>query len=238
MRKSVPRIVVVAMGISGWVWTSAAELPPPDLRALAQANNQFALELYGQVKNKPGNVFLSPYSISTALAMTYAGAREDTAQQMAHTLHFSLEGDTLHAAFAALQQRMEAIQKAGQVQLAVANSLWPEKSHVFLQSYLDSAKTYYGVTITPLDFVNAADRARQTINTWIEDRTRNKIKDMISSLDPTTRMVLVNAIYFKGNWLLQFTKEATQDQPFYLTSDKTVNAPLMAFRLKPGVAMP
>ncbi len=232
MKTPIKRIVAVLLGGGSWAWAAAADLPVPDPQSLAQANNQFALDLYGQVKNAPGNIFLSPYSLSTALAMTYAGARENTARQMAHTLHFGMEGNKLHAAFAALQDRMAAIQKTGQVQLAVANSLWPEESRVFLQPYLDLAKTYYGVAITPLDYRNAPEAARLTINAWVEDRTRNRIKDIITSLKPDTRMVLVNAIYFKGNWLSQFSKEATQDQPFHLAADKTVSAPLMTFKQK------
>lgn len=210
----------------------------PEERVLAQANNEFTLDLYHQVRNRAGNIFLSPYSISTAIAMTYAGARENTARQMAHTLHFSLHGDKLHAAFASLRHRMEAIQIAGHGQILVANSLWPEKSHVFLQPYLDLAKTCYGVTIAPLDYRNHAEKARRTINAWIEDRTKNTIKGMISSVDPQARMVLANAIYFKGDWLRKFSKRATEDQPFYIATDKMVTAPLMTFRPGGGVQMP
>jgi len=239
MKKSFLKTAMMVLGLmSIGARTALAEPPEPDLTALARANNRFAVELYGRLRGEPGNTFLSPYSISTALAMTYAGARENTARQMADALHFDLEGDRLHAAFSGLQRRMDAIQEGGQVQLAVANSLWPEQSHVFLPAYPELAKTYYGVSITPLDYRNAAEAARRTINVWIEDRTRNKIRDMISDLDPLTRMVLVNAIYFKGNWLVPFTKEATEDQPFYTASGETVQAPLMTFQAKPGAETP
>ena len=197
--------------------------------ALADANNAFALDLYGQVRAQDGNLFLSPYSISTALAMTYGGARGETAVQMAKALRFNLPQDKLHPAFAAMDAGIANIQNKGKVKLAVANSLWPQKKFAFLPGYIDLCRKHYGATITPLDYVNAAEPARKTINAWVEDKTNKKITDLIAPgvLGELTRMVLVNAIYFKADWASQFKAEATQKQPFHVSVSQTVETPLM-----------
>jgi len=205
---------------------------------LADSNNVFALDLYGQLRTEDGNLFLSPYSISTALAMTYGGARGETAAQMAKALHFDLPQDKLHPAFAAMEADIAAIQKKGKIKLAVANSLWPQKKFPFLPDYLGLCKEHYGATITPLDYANAPEPARKTINAWVEDKTNNKITDLIAPgvLDAMTRLVLVNAIYFKGDWANPFKADATQKQPFHVTAAKTVEAPLMHQKKEFGYA--
>jgi serine protease inhibitor len=192
-------------------------------------NTAFACDLFGQLRSQPGNLFLSPYSISTALAMAYGGARGDTASQMASALHFSLPPEQLHPAFADLQKGLNAVQQKGQVKLAVANSLWPQKGYEFLPAYLALCEKQYGVTIQPVDFVHETETARKTINTWVEKMTNDKIRDLFQPgvLDPLTRMVLVNAIYFKGDWDKPFSKGLTQTAPFHLSPNQTVDAPLM-----------
>jgi serpin B len=198
--------------------------------AVVKGNTDFALDLYRELKDTKGNLFFSPYSISTALAMTYAGARENTARQMADVLHFPSGQNKVHPAFGQLETLLNEIQAQGDIQLNAANSLWPQQGYPFLEEYLDLVKKHYGVVITPLDYQKAAEKARKIINQWVEEKTKDKIKNLIQPgvLDAVTRLVLVNAIYFKGNWASQFDEKRTKDDTFYLLSGKTVQTPLMA----------
>lgn len=200
-----------------------------DMQTAVTGNTAFACDLYGKLKAQEGNLFLSPYSISTALAMTYGGARGNTEAQMAKALNFGLPQDELHPVFAGLQDGLNAVQQKGKVKLAVANSLWPQKGYTFLPAYLDLCKKNYSVTITPVDFAGATEQARTTINDWVENKTEKKIQELFKPgvLSGDTRLVLVNAIYFKGNWVTQFDKRATTPQPFHLAAGKDVEAPLM-----------
>lgn len=205
----------------------ASILPAADAGRLTTGNTAFALDLYGRLRKEEGNLFCSPYSISTALAMTYGGARGATAEQMAMALHFELPQEALHPAFAAMERGIADIEKKGKVKIAVANSLWPQKKFALLPEFLTLCQKNYGAEITPLDFAGSPDKARNTINRWVEDKTNKKITDLIQSLDSLTRLVLVNAIYFKGDWANQFKSELTQKQPFYVSPDKTSEASLM-----------
>jgi serpin B len=148
---------------------------------------------------------------------------------MSAALHFALDRAQLHPAFAALQAKLNKIQKSGQVQLNVANTLWPHKKHPFLADYLDLTKRCYGVEITPMDYEHAADAAAATINKWVEEKTHDKIKNIIppGALNAMTRLVLVNAIYFKGKWMYQFRTVVTTLAPFHLISGGKVKASMM-----------
>ncbi len=217
--------LVLAMG-----WAAAAGAGEPDVRALVQGNSAFAMELYAQLKTQDGNLFFSPYSLSSALGMTYAGARGNTAAEMKGALHFTGGHQGTHPAFAALQDRLNQVQDAGHVELAVANSLWPHKSYPFLPEYLALVKIRYDAEITPLDFAADTEGARQTINRWVEGKTRDKIQDLIApgNLDPLTRLVLVNAIYFKGKWANSFKPERTAPGDFFVSPDAAVKIPMMS----------
>ncbi len=199
--------------------------------AVVDGNTAFALDLYQQIRSEPGNLFLSPYSISTALAMTYAGARGETEQQMARALHFTLSQSDLHPAFADLQTSLQAAQSSDTVQLSVANSLWPAKGLSLKPDFLAGVERDYQTRLTPLDY-RQAEVARQTINRWVEEQTRDKIKDLIQPgmLGADTVLVLANAIYFKGRWLHEFKPKNTLVQPFHLTSRDTVNTSMMQER--------
>ncbi|NTW38030.1 MAG: serpin family protein [Syntrophobacteraceae bacterium] len=192
-------------------------------------NTAFALQLYRKLGSTEDNLFLSPFSISTALAMTYAGARGNTAKEMAEALHFSLEGEELHSTFAALKRNLLELERKAGVRLKVANALWPQKGYPFLREYLGLVERYYGTTATPVDYARATEQARQTINQWVERETEQKIKDLIPSgiLNPLTRLVLTNGIYFKGDWASQFKKSATHDAPFYGSRGSSINVPMM-----------
>lgn len=200
-----------------------------DVQSIVRDNSAFAIDLYKQLRSIKGNLFLSPYSISVALAMTYAGARGNTQVQMEKTLKFSLDQEKLHPAFAELQTGLNEMQKEGNFELNIANSLWPQHDYKFLDEYLYLTKEHYGISIKPVDYVNAREAARKQINAWVEDKTKDKIKDMLQPMDlnELTRLVLVNAIYFKGDWAYQFDPARTQDAPFYVSLLKTVQAPMM-----------
>jgi serpin B len=200
-----------------------------DTREVVAGDTAFATDLYAKLRTEKGNLFFSPYSISTALAMTLAGARGETAQQMATVLHLAGPTETLNPAFAALEAELNAIQKKGQVRLSVANSLWPQKGHPFLPEYVDLLKHFYGVSVTPLDYAKAPEAARKTINDWVEQKTNRKITDLIKDgvLSSLTRLVLVNAIYFKGNWTSQFDPKQTMEEPFHIAPDKDAKCSLM-----------
>jgi serpin B len=193
-------------------------------------NNKFALELYAKLQNQQGNIFLSPYSISTALAMAYAGARGQTEKQMADALCFStMSSKQLHEEFGRLIRKLNAAGEKGGFELVVANAIWGQKGYNFLPEYLALVKTEYDGDLQQVDFTTQAEAARKTINDWVENKTKDKIIELIKPgmLDSTTRLVLTNAIYFKGKWANQFKSVQTKDSPFTLLGGQKVNVPMM-----------
>ena len=199
---------------------------------VVRSNTRFAIDLYRKLKTDEGNLFFSPYSISTALAMAYGGARGDTAVQMADVLQFTLENGQLHSAFAEIQSKLDAIQKQKKVELSVANSLWPADEHPFLTEYLELVRKYYRTEITPLDFEGAPEDARKKINSWAEEKTNGRIQEIIPKtqppfLEPLTRLVLANAIYFMGEWISRFEESDTAPMLFHLGDDGMAVVPMM-----------
>lgn len=202
---------------------------PTDLGMVVEGNNCFALDLYAKLRVKKGNLFVSPYSISTALAMTYAGAAGDTEIQMAKVLQFELPQDRLHRAMGSLVSDLNKAGEKGDFQLVVANALWAQKDYVFLKEYLDLVQTSYTAGLNHVDYAKDTEKARQTINAWVEDKTNDKIKELIKPniLDTLTRLVLTNAIYFKGAWVSPFDKGRTRDDPFTLIDGEKIDVPMM-----------
>lgn len=206
---------------------------PEDLAALVRGNSDFAFDLYRSVRSDGENLFFSPHSISAALAMTYAGARGDTERAMAGTLRFGLPDARLHGAFNALDQALagRASPGGGEVgcQLCIANSLWAQRGHPFLSSFLDTLGANYGAGVRPCDFVADAETSRQRINEWVEGETRGRIVDLVPSgvLNGLTRMVLVNAIYFKGSWAREFPAGATSPDAFHGLDGREARVPFM-----------
>ena len=186
--------------------------------------NQLAIDLYQQAAKDEGNLFLSPYSISTALAMVYGGARGETETQMNKTLHLGGQGAT-HPAFSNLRKKLNGIQEKGNVQLSIANSLWPQVDYPFLPDYLGMTKEFYGVDIEPVDFKTDPEAARLRINNWVAAKTADKIKDLLSegTVTTQTRLVLANAVYFKGNWETEFVPGFSPgSMTFKITENETV----------------
>jgi serpin B len=206
------------------------DAPPGDVAALAKGNSRFAVELYDRLRKEPGkNLFLSPHSISTALGMTYAGARGQTQKEMARVLHFGLGQDRLHPAFAELARQLEKAGKVRGCRLEFANALWGQAGHPFLGEFVDLTREHYGAGLMDVDFVRATEPARQAINLWVDGRTQGRIKDLLPKgvLTVDTRLVLTNAVYFLGCWEKPFPKQQTRPQPFDLAAGGKIDVPMM-----------
>jgi serpin B len=194
--------------------------------AIVDGNNGFAFDVYAlKAANEKSNVFLSPFSASAALAMTYEGARGNTATQMMHALRFVENKKTLHQEFSAL---MKSLQTRDSV-LLISNALWGQDNYAFEEEFLSTTKKYYGSGLLPLDFINQSNESRLVINNAVEQQTKNKIKDLLpeGSIGGVTRLVLTNAIYFKASWAKKFDEKLTKSEDFFLTKDKPVKAPFM-----------
>jgi serpin B len=204
-------------------------VPRADLDALVDGNSTFAFDLYQALRDTDGNLFFSPYSISAALAMTFAGARGETERQMAETLHFTLPQDRLHPSFNALDLELVG-EDQGEFKLHIANSIWGQIGYSFLTEFLDLLARNYGAGLRLLDFENESEASRQVINNWVSDQTEEKIKDLIpqGGITPNTSLVLANAIYFDADWLHPFEKAKTHDGQFNTLGGGTVTVPMMA----------
>lgn len=205
---------------------------PEDVAQVVEGNTEFAFKLYQSLAGSPEfngkNLFYSPFSISSALAMTYAGARGETERQMADVLGFDVSQEQLHAAFNLLDQKLTGNQK---FDLEIASSLWGQDGFPFKQEFLDLLASNYGAGMRLVDYSGPSSReaARQAINDWVEEATKERIRDVVPEdfLDELTRLVLANAIYFKADWLYKFPKGATSDRPFHLLDGNEVSVPTM-----------
>ncbi|MFZ4522111.1 MAG: serpin family protein [Bacteroidales bacterium] len=198
--------------------------------AIVEGNNQFAFRFFREMSKTSGeNQFYSPFSISTALAMTYAGARHETENQMGKIMGFQ-SGPGFHKGFRQLLNNLDKGMK-GSIKLTIANGLWAQKDYKFLESNFDLVKTYYHAELKSVDFTDTPERAKTLgeINSWVEEKTNGKIQDILAPGDLTnfTRLVLVNAIYFYGEWAQPFMKEATVVKPFSTPDGTQTNVPFM-----------
>jgi serpin B len=217
----------------------------------AKATNELGVDLHRQLATADGNLCISPYSIDSALAMTFAGADGETRSEMARVLHFPNGGD-VPASFSALQQSLEQMsaktaevvresKKFGgpsePITLNIANRLFAQKGYHFREAFLSLVKQNFGGAFEPLDFVANPAAATQRINKWVSDQTRDRIRDLIPSgaLDNTTRLVLANALYLKAPWANEFSQNATQTEPFFVRGSP-VNVPMMRKTAKFGYA--
>ena len=206
-----------------------------DLAVLVDGNGAFAFDLYQALRERDGNLFYSPHSISLALAMTYAGAGGQTASQMADTLRFSLPQDRLHPAFNALDlelaSRGEGTQDRGgeRFRLNIINAVWAQQGREFQEAFLDVLAESYGAGVKAADFIATPEETRIAINDWVAESTEDRIKDLIPPevITPLTRMVLTNAIYFNASWASSFGEAATRPRPFHLLDGGSVEVPMM-----------
>ncbi|QTA88258.1 serpin family protein [Desulfonema magnum] len=216
--------------------TVLSDLSKADIPELVSGSTAFALDLYHAISHRNENLFCSPYSISLILAMVYAGTRNETEQQLAETLYFTLPQKRLHAAFNALDIELTCRSETsksgnrGGFSLNITNSLWGQTGHAFLPSYLDILAENYGAGMNLLDFQNAPESARVVMNNWISNETEDKIKDLIprGAVAKDTHLVLSNAIYFNAAWLLPFREKDTEDGLFRLPDGTRVSVPMMS----------
>lgn len=209
--------------------------PSNELAELVSGNTMFAFDLYRQIREGSQNLFFSPYSISIALAMTYAGARDDTAREMAGAMQFYLPQGSLHPAFNYVDQLLAsrgegAEGKDGEgFRLNVVNAMWGQKGYSFMSDYLDVLARNYGAGLRVLDFRTQPEPSRETINRWVEEQTESRIRDLIpqGAIDSMTRLVLTNAVYFNAAWQSQFDEDATAPGTFYLADGGQVTVPMM-----------
>ncbi|XP_035981455.1 leukocyte elastase inhibitor A [Fundulus heteroclitus] len=194
-------------------------MAPPS--SLSKANTTFSLALLRKLSedSKTANIFFSPFSISSALAMVMLGARGNTATQISECLKTQDRPDDFHTLFAKLLSKLN---KAGTpFVLSVANRLFVEQTYHFIQEFLTQTRTYYNSELEPLDFRTSWEEARVKINSWVEEQTQGRIKDMVAkgTVNEMTRMVLVNAIYFKGTWDKAFPRCSTYGAEFRLNKN-------------------
>jgi serpin B len=219
-------------------WTAATHAQDTETTDLVAGNTAFALDLYNELRQvNEGNLLVSPYSISLALAMTFAGAAGETADQMAGTLHFDLDQDDLPAAFRDLSDDLVDRGNAEEDEdegtpargLSIANSLWGEETYPFKESFMDDLEDDYGAGLNLVDFINEPDDARDEINDWVADNTNDRIKDIVpeGAITDDTRLVLANAIWFSGAWATAFDPDNTEDAAFTLLSGDAVDVPFM-----------
>lgn len=197
--------------------------------SVPDANNRFSASLYRELAagDATGNIFFSPFSISSALAITYEGARGTTADEIRSVFFFPANQTVMREGYAAENAAINA-GDAGYT-LSTANALWAEKTYSFLPAYTATAQEYYGANTTNLDFVNQPEASRKTINSWVAGQTNDKILDLLpeGSIDALTRLVITNAVYFKGTWKMQFDANQTADAPFTTPSGSQVTVKMM-----------
>ncbi len=210
----------------------------------AKATNELAVDLNRQLATGDGNLCLSPYSIQSALAMTYAGADGETRTEMARVLHFPTNDGGVPASFFALQRSLQEMsaktaelvkqsKKFGgpsePITLHIANRLFAQNGYKFREAFLSLVKQNFGGAFEPVDFIADPAAATQRINKWVADQTRDRIRDLIpgGALDKTTRLVLANALYLKAPWASEFSQNATQPEPFFVHGGAPVDVPMM-----------
>ncbi|MFO0823811.1 MAG: serpin family protein [Gemmataceae bacterium] len=234
--------VVILVGIAGglgwhfWGGTSEAALPPwtDDMQAVAEANNRFALDMYAQLREEKGNLFFSPYSIHTALSMTAVGARGTTRDQMLKLLHLPDEKKLLAAGDLG---RFYSARRKG-YELSVANAIWGRKGFGWNADFVAIQNERFGTGFQEADFAGNPDGERKRINRWVEDKTHDRIKELLlpGQITGGTTMVLANAIYFKGKWATEFTPSKTREADFHLDDGSRVRVQMMHTNAKCGIA--
>jgi serpin B len=210
----------------------------------AKATNELGVDLHRQLATGNENLCVSPFSIETALAMTFAGAEGETRTEMARVLHFPSDASAVAPSFASLRHSLEEMSErtaelakkskefggpSEPIALSIANKLFAQKGYAFRPAFLSLVKENFGAAFEPLDFVTDASAATQYINKWVADQTRDRIRDLIpgGALDETTRLVLANALYLKAPWASEFPEKATQRETFLVHGTAPADVPMM-----------
>jgi len=205
---------------------SPIDQPPP--ASVTSGQTEFGLELYRRLGSEPGNIFVSPASISMALGMVHAGAEGETAAEMAGALRYPNSG--VHEGMAALLRRLPIAEEGRR--LSIANALWVQQGFQLKPAWLEQVRRHYGGGAQPVDFVGAPVDAIATVNRWAEEKTAGRIKRILQRENIThrTRLVLTNAIWFKADWLLPFQASQTRARPFRLSGGGSISVPMMRQR--------
>lgn len=228
-------VVIISGGYRYMSLTGGKDIPVLDdegyssegIEETVEAVNEFGFDLYGRYCTDGDNIFYSPYSISTALSMTYEGATGETARQMQQVFHFLEHESERRSSTARIFNLLNDREKA--YQLHTVNALWMQKDYPIREEYISAVESYYGGSAECLDFMEEPDKSRIIINDWVEDRTNNKIQDLFPSgtITPLTRLVLTNAIYFKGDWMIEFDAEKTRTEDFHLIDGNKIKVDMM-----------
>ena len=206
-------------------------LAAADEASVVNANNRFARDMYFQLAGDPhyagSNLFFSPFSLSSGLAITFEGARGTTADQIRSVFYFPADNVTMRTGYSRMYTGLAGGDR--NFTLCSANALWAEKTYPLLPEYISTAATWYSAHVTNLDFIGQPDASRQTINTWVSDRTNNKIPELLpaGSITRFTRLGITNAVYFKGTWVKQFDPKDTADADFHVTPSRTTSVRMM-----------
>ncbi len=207
-----------------------------NIEQLADDNTAFALSFYNHVRQNEGNIIFSPISLSLALAMTMAGAETTTEEAMLEALQLTLPEEDIYPAFNALllaieQSEQKSLENAeeSKFQLNIANSIWAQSGYNYKQNFLDLLAKNFGAGVYNVNYKQDPEAARKAINNWVVEETQEKIKELIpaGAISDLTRLVLANAIYFKGAWRYQFDARATYEAPFYLLDGSEINVDMM-----------
>ena len=200
------------------------------VEATVEGYNGFAFDLYGRYGAGDDNILFSPYSISTALSMTYEGARGETADEMEVVFGLLEDSSDRLPSVAGIYNTLNDEDR--EYALHTVNALWVQQGYPVVEDYVNAIVGYYGGDVNALDFISEPDESRVTINEWVEERTNDRIKDLFpgGSIDADVRLVLTNAIYFKGDWLTEFDEEATGEEEFHVSPTKTVTVDMMRLR--------
>jgi serpin B len=208
----------------------------PRQGSVVEGNTAFATDIYQRLTNQPGNLCFSPYGISSSLAMTYAGARGQTEQEIAKTMHFRLPQQDLHPTFRTLGASIQSAHHAG-IEVALANSLWCQQNQPLNDAFITLLQREYGAGPRLVDFKDTSASAEE-INAWFRQKTKGRIKNLVDPSQTTgdTRLMLCNAVYFKGEWATRFDRRATSPTPFYVGPEQIVTVPMMRAESKFKIA--
>lgn len=209
----------------GMGWKSE---PPQSLDEIVRGNNRFCFNLYKNlVENEKGNIFYSPFSITMAMAMVFEGAKGWVVGEMQEVFKFPVDNKCRRESFLTLYKRLN--KKSAKYKLNIANALWVQRDYPFLPEYLKTIQKYYDGYARNVDFVGATEQTRQIINKWVEEKTNQKIKDLFppGTIDQMSRLVITNAIYFKGQWAKEFDRSLTTEEDFWVTETKSIKVMMM-----------
>ena len=220
------RFLAAAAAAAAGTRTMLAAKPAPN--AVAAATDRFGLDLYAKLRSTPGNAFFSPLSVSTCLAMAAAGAKGATRDQMVSALRLPDDGPATDDGFKALLAGVNDPARKG-YQLSTANAIWAQRGYPWRAEYRARVSGGYGAGLIDADFRADPDGERKRVNAWVEKETHDKIKDLLApgTVTPATRMVLANAVYFKGDWATKFDPKRTKDAPFTAADGTKKPVPLM-----------